>query len=327
MTENPLKLAVVIPAYNDEKLISVVLGNIPATIDEIIVVDDCSRDQTAAVVANLPDERIHLISLPKNGGVGCAVMTGYQRALADGMDVIIKMDSDDQMDPRYLPRLIEPIVSGRADFTKGNRFLHVTALKSMPLIRRIGNMAISLLFKLASGYWNIFDPTNGYTAIHQAVLRQLDLSVIDRRYFFETNLLVELGIHRAVVEDVFIPAQYGTETSKLSVRNTLMRFPRLLLKSAIRRFWIEYVVRDFSEVSLFLITGLGLFTFGFWFGLYHWIESIITGQVATTGTVMVATLPVMIGIQLMLQSLIEDIHHIPKQPVQNSHLPDMDELI
>jgi glycosyltransferase involved in cell wall biosynthesis len=167
-------IAVVIPAYRAERQILKVLSGIPSFVSFIVVVDDCSPDTTAELVRNHTDPRIHLVSHSANQGVGGAVLTGYNRALELGAEIIAKMDSDDQMDPAYLIPLLAPILTGQADYTKGNRFLHVNELQSMPLIRRIGNAGLSFLTKAASGYWNIFDPTNGYTAIHASIIPLLE---------------------------------------------------------------------------------------------------------------------------------------------------------
>ena len=212
-------LAVVIPAFRAEAHIADVLRGIPDYVAWIVVVDDCSPDHnTIAIVEETArrDPRIRLLRHEVNQGVGGAVLTGYREARRLGAEIIVKMDSDGQMDPRYLPALIDPIVRGRADYTKGNRYVHARQLRSMPLLRRIGNLGLSFLTKLASGYWSLFDPTNGYTAIHAAVIPMLNEEDIGRRYFFESSMLLELSLLRAVIRDVYIPAKYGDKTSHLA---------------------------------------------------------------------------------------------------------------
>jgi hypothetical protein len=221
------------------------------------------------------------------------------------------MDADGQMDPAQLPALIGPIVRGEADYTKGNRYLHARQLRSMPLLRRIGNLGLSFLTKLASGYWNIFDPTNGYTAIHAALIPLLNAEDIGRRYFFESSMLLELSLLRAVVRDVYIPARYGEETSNLSIAKTLRQFPPGLARGFCRRGWIQYFVRDFSLASLYAIAGLGLLVSGGVFGAIHWLSSAQGGVATPTGTVMLAVLPVLLGIQLLLQAVSLDIQNQP----------------
>jgi len=318
MQNSDSRIAVVIPAYRCEKQIRGVIETLPPFVDLIIVVEDCSPDNTAAVVQALmqEDPRIHLICHEVNTGVGGAVLDGYERAVALGADVIVKIDSDGQMDPSLMKTLIKPILQRHADYTKGNRFLHASQLKSMPPLRRLGNTGLSFLSKISSGCWNVFDPTNGYTAIHRVAAQLINRENIHRRYFFESSMLIELRLIRAVVRDVYMPARYGDETSSLSEFDSLFRFPPLLLKGFLRRLKIEYFIRDFTPVSLFLVAGIPMVIFGLIFGLYHWAQSIAQQVPATTGTVMVATLPVIIGIQLILQAFVMDIQNTPSIPLQ-----------
>src|SRR5437667_7377058 len=215
-------IAVVIPAYKAAGHIEAVLAGIPPLVRHVVVVDDASPDETRKIVERSPDPRVRLVVHERNQGVGGAVLTGYDAAIAAGAEIIVKMDADDQMDPAYLWTLVLPIVRGEADYTKGNRFLHSRELDSMPVLRRIGNAGLSFLTKAASGYWNVFDPTNGYTAIHASVVGLLDRERIDRRYFFESSMFLELSLHRAVVCDVYIPARYGNETRSLYDSHSLV---------------------------------------------------------------------------------------------------------
>lgn len=281
------------------------------------MVDDASPDCTAEIVQAWGDPRVHLIRLPKNQGVGGAVLTGYRVAVELGADIIVKMDSDDQMDPAFLPALVAPIAAGQADYTKGNRFIHARQLGSMPLSRRIGNIGLSFLTKLASGYWNIFDPTNGYTAIHASLVPLLDWEAIDRRYFFESSMFLELYLLRAVVRDVYIPARYGQETSSLSEGDALFRFPPRLLRGFLRRLWIQYFARDFSVLSIYLVVGSLLTLFGLTWGLWQWVRFAQANIPAPTGTVMLAVLPVILGVQLLLQAITLDIQNVPVQPMSS----------
>jgi dolichol-phosphate mannosyltransferase len=239
-------------------------------------------------------------------------LTGYVEAYRLGAEIVVKMDADGQMNPADLPGLIAPLLNGEADYAKGNRYLHARQLRAMPLARRIGNLGLSFLTKLASGYWNIFDPTNGYTAIHASVIPLLNQDGIGRRYFFESSMLLELSLLRAVIRDVFIPARYGDETSNLSIMNTLRQFPAALLRGFCRRVWIQYFVRDFSLASLYGIAGLALLLAGGAFGAIHWLSSAQQGIATPTGTVMLAALPVLLGIQLLLQAVSLDIQNQPK---------------
>jgi glycosyltransferase involved in cell wall biosynthesis len=315
-------LAVVIPAYRAESKIEKVIANLPAGIHFMVIVDDASPDGTADIVQRLQDSdpRIHLIRHEKNTGVGGAVMDGYDEALRLGAEIILKMDSDDQMDPGYIPQLIQPIVDGEADYTKGNRFLHAAELKSMPFVRKAGNIGMSFMAKLTAGHWHIFDPTNGFTAIHRDVIPLLDQRYIHSRYFFETSMLIELRLVRAVVRDVFIPARYGDEQSHLSILDSFFRFPLLFLRGFFHRWRMEYFVRDFTPVSLFLASGIPATLFGLIFGIVNWVLSARNQTPATTGTVMVATLPFIIGLQLIMQSLVMDIQSTPTSPIHHRSL-------
>ena len=309
------RVAVVIPAYRAERQIAAVLAGIPESVSLIFVVDDCSPDGTARVVAESMrrDPRISLVRHEVNQGVGGAMLTGYREAHRLGADIIVKMDSDGQMDPRYLPALIAPLVRGEADYAKGNRYLHARQLRSMPLLRRIGNVGLSFLTKLASGYWSLFDPTNGYTAIQAVLVPLLDEQNIARRYFFESSMLLELSLLRAVVQDVYIPALYGEETSHLSELDTLIHFPAALMRGFRRRLWTQYFVRDFSIASLYSGAGLLLLATGTAFGAVHWYLSVRFGATASTGTVMLAALPVIMGFQFLLQTVGLDIQGQPDQ--------------
>ncbi|MFH1478127.1 MAG: glycosyltransferase family 2 protein [Verrucomicrobiota bacterium] len=311
------KIAVVIPAYRAAASIAEVIRGIPSWVDSIVVVEDGGGDNTAELAANMAkiDRRIHVVCHSFNQGIGGAVLSGYQLACQLKAEIIVKMDSDGQMDVAYLPQLIAPLVAGEADYTKGNRFLHTEQLKTMPILRLIGNIALSFLAKLASGYWNVFDPTNGYTAIKAALARRLCVARLDKRYFFETSILLELGLMRAVVRDVFIPSRYGNEISYLSKRRTIMSFPGKLIKGLLRRIWVQYFVRDFSIGSVFFIGGMVFFLFGAIFGLMHWIQSALTRQVASTGTVMLAVLPIILGVQLLLQVIVLDVQNVPHKPI------------
>jgi len=306
-------ICVVIPLYKARDQIVEVLKGIPAFVSTIVVVDDCSPDESFERASTVKDNRIHFVRHAQNQGVGGAVLSGYQKAIELGAEIIVKMDSDGQMDPAYLMPLILPILNGEADYTKGNRFLHSRQLKKMPGLRRVGNLGLSFLTKLASGYWNIFDPSNGYTAIQASILNLLDIDSLDRRYFFETSMFIELGLLRAVVQDVYIPARYLNETSNLSEWNALLHFPYRLFKGLLKRIWVQYFLKDFSLVSLYLINGSFLLGFGVVFGIYHWLRSWRLQISTSTGTVMLAVLPIILGVQFLFQAIALDVQNVPFQ--------------
>ena len=307
-------VAVVIPAYRAARTIENVIAGVPSFVRHIVVVDDGSPDETADVVRRASDPRVELVKHERNVGVGGAVMTGYERAAALGAEIVTKMDADGQMDPDYLLQLITPIVLGEADYTKGNRFLHERELRAMPGRRRFGNSGLSFMTKLASGYWSVFDPTNGYTAIHASLVPLLATATVAKRFFFESSMLLNLSLLRAVVRDVYIPARYGAG-SHLSESRAAVQFPFQLFRGFLRRLRLQYFVRDFTAVSLYIVFGLVLTLFGTVWGLWHFLISAQSGVVATTGTVMIAVLPLIVGVQLLLQAVTLDIQSAPTMPL------------
>lgn len=306
------KICIVIPAYRVASHIEAVLQGIPSWVWKIIVVDDKSPDDLAARVEALHNPRVELIRHEINQGVGGAVKTGFSKAVELGATILIKMDGDGQMDPVFLPDLLKPILAGEADFVKGNRFGRLESITRMPFHRRIGNLSWSFFVKAGSGYWNLFDPNNGYLALDADVYRRLDLHFLHPRYFFETSLLVELNLVRAVTVEVPMPAIYAGEPSSLSVMAVISTFPGLLLSRFFRRLWLQYFVMNFSVGTIFVTLGSVMSLFGAIWGAYWWRNSIITGQPATAGTVMVASLPLILGFQMLLQALTLDVQNIPK---------------
>ncbi|NOT05912.1 MAG: glycosyltransferase family 2 protein [Anaerolineales bacterium] len=312
-------IATVIPVYRVERDIESVLQNLPAYIKHIIVVDDASPDSSADLIADSAkkDKRITLIRHSQNQGVGGAMVTGFRKALELGAQIVIKLDGDGQMDPAHIPALITPLIQGKADYVKGNRFRDFQSLQQMPLVRRLGNLGLSFLTKAATGYWNIFDPTNGFFAIRAEILAQLPLNKIDHRYYFETSMLANLYLLGAMVMDVPIPARYGNETSHLSIRRTLFEFPLKLLVTFLRRIVLRYYIYDFSMMSLYLMIGVPLLLFGGIFGSVKWVEYASKNIPAPTGTVMLPTLCVILGIQLLLSAIEIDMNSAPRKAISD----------
>ena len=311
--------AAVIPCYRVESEIQSVLQAIPVYIKHIVVVDDASPDSTADRVsaAAQRDERILLVRHAANRGVGGAMITGYRKALELGAQVIVKIDGDGQMDMAHLTRLLEPLIDGRADYTKGNRFRDFHSLQRMPFVRRIGNMALAFLAKAATGYWHMFDPTNGFNAVRAEVLAQLPLEDIDRTYYFETSMLANLYLIGAVVKDIPMPARYQGEISNLLVHRILFQFPPRLMATFLRRLVLKNFIYDFSMASVYLLAGLPLLIFGLGFGMYKWIQYASAGIPAPTGTVMLPTLSVLLGIQLLLSAVEIDLRSVPTEPLSH----------
>jgi glycosyltransferase involved in cell wall biosynthesis len=241
-------------------------------------------------------------------------MAGYQAALKDEVHIVIKIDGDEQMDPALIPRFVQPIKDGRADYTKGNRFFNLDNVRSMPVLRLFGNAVLSFLNKLSSGYWDIFDPTNGYTAIHTEVLRELPIEKISQRYFFESDMLFRLNLLRAVVVDVPMDAKYGDEVSNLKVSKIVTEFLGKHARNFCKRIFYNYYLRDLSLASLELPLGLLLFTFGTSFGLVQWWHAATNDLATPAGTVMLSALPTLMGLQLILAFLAYDIGAVPRTP-------------
>lgn len=311
-------IAVVIPCYKARETIMNVLSLIGENIHRIYVVDDaCPQGTGEFVASSCKDPRVVVLYNKENLGVGGAVKAGYQMALQDGVEIIVKIDADGQMNPKLIPEFILPLLNGEADYTKGNRFFHPESLEEMPILRKIGNAMLSFLNKFTHGYWDIMDPTNGYTAITSDALARLPLNKIENRYFFESDMLFRLYIARAVVRDVVMNAVYGEEKSHLSISKTLVTFPAKLAKRFVKRIIYQYFVRDFSIASLSLISGSLLFSFGFIYGAINWLISFSTKTNASPGTVMLSSLPLLLGVQLILFFFQYDIQFIPKKRISS----------
>lgn len=312
-----LRIALVIPAYNEGAQIERVLRALPSYARWIIVVDDCSRDDTAEVVRRMAesDPRIRLVQHVQNQGVGGAMVSGFREALRHAPQIVVKVDGDGQMATQDLPSLLRPLIHGVADYSKGNRFRDFHALSQMPLLRRAGNTVLSFLTKAAVGYWNCFDPCNGFVAIRGEVLAELPLDKIDRTFFFETSMLARLNLIDAVVCDVPMPARYGDEVSHLSIRRVLYQFPPRLLKCLLRRIVLKNFFYDFSLESVYLLAGMPLLVFGLLYGILNWIAYSHAGVGAPTGTVVIPALCVILGFQLLLSAVGEDVRQVPREPL------------
>jgi glycosyltransferase involved in cell wall biosynthesis len=290
------------------------LSEIGPEVTNIFVVDDACPENSAELVKNKnKDSRVTVITHKENQGVGGAVISGYLAALEAGADIIVKLDADGQMDPKQVPNLVEPILNGKADYTKGNRFANLAGLEQMPGIRVLGNGALSLMSKFSTGYWNITDPTNGFTAIHRDVLKLLPLEMVSKRFFFESDILFRLSIVRAVVWDVAMDAKYGDEKSNLNVLKALFEFPIKHFTRFHKRLFYNYYLRDMSAASIELPLGAALGWFGLIFGIVKFRESLITLVPATAGTVMFSAVPLILGFQLVLAFLNYDIASVPKR--------------
>jgi glycosyltransferase involved in cell wall biosynthesis len=317
-------IAVVIPCYKVKRQILSVLSAIGPQVTTVYVVDDKCPEQTGAYVQkNCPDPRVRVIFHETNMGVGGATISGYRRALIDGATIVVKIDGDGQMDPAIMGRIVSPILSGNADYTKGNRFFNIESLRGMPRVRILGNSLLSLINKISSGYWEIMDPTNGYTAIHAAVLKLLPLHKIDNGFFFEGDMLFRLNTVRAVVRDVPIDAKYTDEVSNLRLTRIVLEFPGKYTSRFIKRVFYNYFLRDFNAGSMQLLTAVLLLAFGTAYGSWKWYLSYTSGIPATSGTIMIAALPILIGFQLLISAINYDISSFPKVCIQQ-YYKDLD---
>lgn len=316
-SRSQLLVAVVIPSYRVKSSILGVLARIGEEVEKIYVVDDrCPQESGAYVRAHCSDARVAVLQNERNLGVGGATMAGYRQALRDGCDVVVKLDGDGQMDPALIPSLIEPLVSGEADYAKGNRFFALENLDGMPPLRLFGNAVLSFVSKVSSGYWSVMDPTNGFTAIHAGALSLLALEKIDRGYFFESDMLFRLNTIRAVVHEVPMKAVYADEESSLRIAKVLREFPSKYLARFFKRLVYTYILRDFNACSVQLLAGIVALCFGVVYGGFHWYTSYITNSSTPTGTVMMAVLPIILGFQLILAAVNLDVMNVPKIPLQ-----------
>ncbi len=318
----PCPVAVVIPCFRVSAHILGVLSRIGPEVDLIYVVDDaCPQGSGQLVQAQCHDARVRVLHHAVNQGVGAAVMTGYVAALSEGAAVIVKVDGDGQMDPALIPHFIAPILKGQADYTKGNRFYDLRHIGQMPIIRLLGNAVLSFMSKLSTGYWNLFDTTNGFTAIHAKVARRMAFDKVSKRYFFETDMLFRLNTIRAVVVDVAMDASYGEEQSSLRVSQVLGEFFVKHLRNFGKRIFYNYFLRDMTVASLELVCGTLLLLFGVLFGGFHWVHGLSTMTATPLGTIMLAALPTMLGLQMLLAFVSFDVVNVPRRPI-HVDLPD-----
>ena len=312
------RIAVVIPSYKVTRHVLDVISRIGSEVERIYVVDDkCPDGSGQFVQANCPDPRVVIIHNAENQGVGGATLAGYSAAIADRMDIIVKVDGDGQMDPALIPQLVAPILEGQADYTKGNRFFSPESLTGMPAGRLIGNAGLSFLTKMSSGYWDVLDPTNGYTAIHARVADVIPFKKVAKRYFFESDLLFRLNTVRAVVADSPMFSVYGEEESNFNAAKMLFPFLMKNIKNTWKRIFYSYFLRGFSFASFCFVFGLTLLALGASIGLTSWIINGMHGVATPTGTIMIVVLSLILGFQLLLGFAAADIASTPTRPLQS----------
>ena len=310
------RVAVVIPCFRVCGTILSVIRAIDPSVSAIYVVDDCCPEQSGKFVReNISDSRVRILSHARNLGVGGASLTGFRKALEEGAEIIVKMDGDGQMDPGLLPHFVTPIAEGYADYTKGNRFFNLEDVAVMPPGRLVGNAALSFAAKLSTGYWHVFDPTNGYLAIDAAVFSWLPVGKIDSGFFFETDMLYRLNTLRAVVVDIPMTAVYGATESNFKFSREAFRFVRGHARNCMSRIFYNYFLRDFNVASLELALGIMCLLFGGVFGTIRWVEGSIRDAFNSSGTVMLSALPIILGTMLLLAFVAYDIESVPRLPI------------
>ncbi|WP_018998497.1 glycosyltransferase family 2 protein [Hirschia maritima] len=310
--KNDMIVAAVLPCYKSKDQVLDVIERFGDEIDLIVCVDDKCPVETGLYIQKYSkDPRVHVIFQKENGGVGAATLSGMQYASLQNADIVVKVDSDGQMDPKLIPALIQPIIAGQADFTKGNRFFNPEDVSEMPVLRLVGNAGLSFLTKLSSGYWDIFDPTNGFLAIHTSILRRLNAKKLSKRFFFESDLLFRAGLVRARIQDMPMRAIYADEESNLKIGKVLFEFGGLHIVNFFKRIFYNYFLRDFSAASLYLIFGLLSILIGSILGISYFGISLTTGVAATSGQVMMSALPLFMGGQFLIAFLTYDIGNKP----------------
>jgi glycosyltransferase involved in cell wall biosynthesis len=293
-------IAVVVPAFREEALIEATLGGIPGFVDRVYVVDDASDDRTAERARSFGDSRVEVVRHERNLGVGAAIVTGYGRALADGGEIACVMAGDNQMDPADLERLVRPVARGEVDYAKANRLFTGEAWRVIPRHRYVGNAILSLLTKIASGYWHVADSQSGYTAISRSMLAQLDLDRIYRGYGFPNDMLVHLNVWNARVRDFPARPVYGVgERSGIKIRHVVPRISWLLFKGFLWRLREKYVIRDFHPLVFFYAFGFVMTVAGLALGIAETALR-IAGNAVTAGSIVLVALLLIAGSQFTL---------------------------
>lgn len=309
-------VGVVIPAYKVKRHITKVVKDLSPNISHICVVDDaCPEGSGRVIQEDIRDERVKVIFHSQNQGVGGSMKTGFKYLLQKEVDVIVKLDGDGQMNSQYIENLVKPILSGDADYTKGNRFYSFQSINKMPRMRLFGNILLSLMSKASSGYWNVFDPNNGFIAISGPVLREIDLEKISQRYFFESDMLFRLNLMKAKVVDVPMQAFYGDEKSSLSLWKAAIEFPYKHIRNLVKRLLLTYYMRDFSFPGVQLFFGMLLTMTGSVIGIYNFFRSQALEISTPPGTLVLFLVLILTGVQLLLSFVSHDLNNVPNRSI------------
>lgn len=315
METHRLKLFCIIPSYKAAATIADVVREALERSEVVVVVDDAcpERSGEAAMAAHAHNANMHVIRREKNGGVGAAMKTGIAYALENGADIIVKIDADGQMDPSFIDIIRNVFEADSAlVLLKGNRFFDSDVMRRMPVNRLFGNAVLSLMVKVASGYWNSIDPTNGYLAFNANLLRLLPWQNFDDSYFFEISVLCELGLRRLPIVELEMPTIYTAAPSSLSISRVIYEFPPKIFRLMLRRMVVQYLVLDVNLGTVYFVLGSLLALFGAGFGAYEWIVGLTTHTARATGTIMLAVLPFLMGFQLILNAFMHDVQFSPK---------------
>jgi glycosyltransferase involved in cell wall biosynthesis len=299
------KIAVVIPAYNEEVLVGETLKGVPKYVYRIYAIDDGSKDHTWDVINSIKDSRLVPIKHEVNKGVGAAIVTGYKRALEDNMDIVAIMAGDHQMDPEQLPRLLMPIIEGSADYTKGNRLISKDFRMGMSKWRSFGNFILTMLTKIGSGYWHIMDPQNGYTAISRQALEALDLDLVYTYYGYCNDLLVKLNAYGMRTMDVVMPSRYGRERSKIKYSRYILKVSPMLFRGFLWRLKTKYILLDFNPLVLFYAASMIMVPFGILFCLWILLQKVLRYPVSQNYPLL-AVFITLIGLQFLLFAMLFD---------------------
>ncbi len=294
------RVAVVVPAFDEERLVGETIRGIPDFVDRILVVDDASRDGTTVAAEAVADSRVQVLRHEQNAGVGAAIATGYRRALEEEIDVVCVMAADNQMDPSELRALVEPVARGEVEYAKANRLVSGEAWNVIPRTRYLGNAVLSLLTKIASGYWHVADSQAGYTALSLSALRRLELGELYPRYGFPNDVLVHLNVQNARVRDVPSRPIYDVgERSGIKLRSVVPRISWLLLKGFWWRMGQKYVIRDFHPLVFFYAFGAVMLGVGFMLGFVELVLR-IAGNAITPATIVLVAVLLIAGLQMTL---------------------------
>jgi len=306
------KICVIVRAYNEERLIAKVIDKMPAFVDTILIVDDCSADRTSEIARASSDPRVVVLQQAVNTGAGGATVAGHTLAAEMGHDIHVVIDGDDQMDTTLMPALLDPLIDEGYGFAKANRFFSSSSFESMPRHRVFGNMVLTFLTKVSSGYWNTIDPQNGYTAMTSQTVKRIPWDRVAKRYEFENDQLIWLNIANTRIVDVPLDAIYGDEVSGIKLHRVVPRILGTLFRGFWRRMWLKNMLWSFSPVALFFLSGSVLFVFGVVVGIWDIIVAQHAPGTVTVGSWLFSVAPALLGAQLLIQSVALDIQATPK---------------